>query len=167
MWFQDECRFGQKGCLSHVWAEKGSRPVRPLQNEYEWVYLYGAVNPISGESSALVLPWANTAMMQLHLNALSKRIGPDRHVVLILDNAGWHTSESLNVPGNITLLPLPTYTPELNVVERLWHWIKDHAFSNRVYPDYTELLNAVCTMWQDLPSQRIQSVCRCSWLHEN
>lgn len=167
MWFQDECRFGQKGCLSHVWAPRGSRPVRPLQNEYEWVYLYGAVNPISGESYALVLPWANTAMMQLHLNALSEQIGPDRHVVLILDNAGWHTSESLDVPGNITLLPLPAYTPELNVVERLWHWIKDHAFSNHIYPDYDDLLNAVSAMWQNLLPQRIQSVCRCSWLHEN
>ena len=43
-----------------MWARRGSRPVRPLQNEYEWVYLYGAVNPLTGESCALVLPWANT-----------------------------------------------------------------------------------------------------------
>jgi hypothetical protein len=153
--------------MTHVWAAKGSRPVVPLQNEYEWVYLYGAVNPMTGESCALVLPWANTDMMQLHLDAISEQVGPDRHVVLVLDNAGWHTTGRLSTPGNITLLPLPAYSPELNVIERLWHWLKDHEFSNRVYPDYDVLADAVCTMWKEVPSARIQSVCRCSWIHEN
>lgn len=106
-------------------------------------------------------------MMQMHLDAISQQIGPDRHVVLVLDNAGWHKSRSLTVPSNITLLPLPAYTPELNVVERLWHWIKDHEFSNRVYPDYDELADEVCLMWQHLLPKRIQTVCRCSWMHEN
>jgi len=127
----------------------------PLQNEYEWVYLYGAVNPVTGESCALVLPWANTNMMQLHLDAIGDQIGPDRHVVLVVDNAGWHRSGALNVPANITLLPLPAYTPELNVIERLWHWIKDHAFSNRVYPDYDILADAVSDMWRELPTDRM------------
>lgn len=131
------------------------------------MYLYGAVNPLSGESCALILPRADTQMMQLHLEALSRQVGPDRHVVLVLDNAGWHTTKRLEIPSNITLLPLPAYTLELNVIERLWHWLKAHEFSNRIYPDYDELAGAVCTMWQRLPAQRIQSVCRCSWLHEN
>jgi transposase len=131
------------------------------------VYLYGAVNPLSGESCALVLPWADTQMMQMHLEAISRQVGTDRHVVLVLDNAGWHTTGRLEVPSNITLLPLPAYTPELNVVERLWHWIKEHEFSNRVYPDYDELADSVCSMWQNLTMHRIQSICRCSWLHEN
>jgi len=153
--------------MSFVWAPRGSRPVRPQQNEYEWVYLYGAVNPLTGESCALVLPWADTQMMQMHLDAVSRHVGPDRHVVLVLDNAGWHTTGRLQVPPNITLLPLPPYTPELNVVERLWHWIKEHEFSNRVYPDYDQLAIAICAMWRKLKSPRIQTVCRCSWLHEN
>jgi len=55
----------------------------------------------------------------------------------------------------------------LNVIERLWHWIKDHEFSNRIYPDYGTLLDAVCAMWRTLQSQRIQTVCRCSWLRES
>ena len=150
-----------------MWAARGSRPVRPLQNEYEWVYLYGAVNPATGESCALVLPWADTAMMQLHLEAISRKVGADRHVVLVLDNAGWHTTGQLNVPKNITLLPLPPYTPELNVVERLWHWIKDHEFSNQSYPDYDTLADEVCAMWQHLDGERILTVCRCSWMHAN
>ncbi len=152
--------------MSHVWAPKGSRPVMPLQNEYEWVYLYGAVNPATGESCARVLPWANSEMMQLHLDAISEQVGPMRHVVLVLDNAGWHRSKSLAIPENITLLPLPPYSPEFNPIERLWHWLKDHEFSNRVYPDYEDLLDAVSDMWRELEEKRIQSVCACSWTHE-
>ena len=165
IWVQDESRFGQKGCLSHVWAPRGSRPVMPLQNEYEWVYLYGAVNPKTGESCALVLPWANTEMMQLHLNAISNQVGPHRHVVLVLDNAGWHGSKRLQVPANITLLPLPAYCPELNPIERLWHWLKDNEFSNRIYHDSEALLNAVADMWNTLTNERIKTVCACSWTH--
>lgn len=122
---------------------------------------------MTGESCALVLPWADTQMMQMHLDTLSRQVGADRHVVLVLDNAGWHTTGRLDVPPNITLLPLPAYTPELNVVERLWHWIKDKEFSNRIYPDYDQLAEAVCTMWQGLPTPRIQTLCRCSWLHQD
>jgi transposase len=106
-------------------------------------------------------------MMQMHLDALSQRVGSKRHVVLVLDNAGWHTTAGLKVPGNITLLPLPPYTPELNVVERLWHWIKDHEFSNRVYDDYEALTDCICSMWQRLQPERIQTVCACSWIPED
>lgn len=152
--------------MSHMWAPKGSRPVVPLQNEYEWVYLYGAVNPLTGDSCARILPWANTDMMQIHLDALSEHVGAARHIVLVLDNAGWHGSKALDVPENITLLPLPPYSPELNPIERLWHWLKDHEFSNRVYPDYDLLADAVSNMWTTLTPERIQSVCSCTWTHE-
>lgn len=103
----------------------------------------------------------------MHLDAISEQVGPQRHIVLVLDNAGWHTTAGLKIPTNITLLPLPAYTPELNVVERLWHWIKDHEFSNRVYEDYEELADNVSSMWQSLRSERIQTVCACSWLPED
>lgn len=149
--------------MTHVWAPKGSRPVVPLQNEYEWVYLYGAVNPNTGESYARVLPWANSEMMQIHLDAIRQQAGSNRHVVLVLDNAGWHRANGLKIPENISLLPLPPYSPELNPIERLWHWLKDHEFSNRVYPDYDELLMAVSDMWKRLKEKRIQSVCAYSW----
>lgn len=138
----------------------------PLQNEYEWVYLYGAANPQTGESCARVLPWANTEMMQIHLDAISEQVGPERHVVLVLDNAGWHGSHRLALPENISLLPLPPYSPELNPIERLWHWLKEHEFSNRVYPDYDDLLEAVSDMWNTLTIERIQSVCACPWTRE-
>jgi transposase len=60
------------------------------------------------------LPEVNTASMQMFLEAFAKTIAGDEHVALILDGAGWHSSKTLDVPANITLVPLPPYSPELN-----------------------------------------------------
>ena len=61
-----------------------------------------------------------------------------------------------------------SYPPEENPIERLWLWIKDHYFSNRIYRDYETLLEEVCRMWNRLDSARIQSVCRSAWIkHAN
>jgi hypothetical protein len=88
VWFQDEARIGQQGTLTTVWAEKGSRPTAVKQTEYEWVYLFAAVNPVSGESSAIICPYANTGYMNAHLQFISQEAGKDVHVVLVLDQAG-------------------------------------------------------------------------------
>jgi len=63
--------------------------------------------------------------MQIFLNGLSKTIVKNKHVALIIDNAGWHNSHNLKVPKNITLIPLPPYSPELNPMECVWRWIKE------------------------------------------
>ena len=119
VWFQDEARIGQQGTLTNVWAQRGSRPTIVKQTEYEWVYIYGAVNPGTGESSALITPTVNTDYMNAHLRCISQQVGPQRHVVLVLDRAGWHVAKALEVPANMTLLHLPPYSPELNPVERV------------------------------------------------
>ncbi len=77
------------------------------------MYLFGAVNPITGESSALLAPTVNTEYMNHHLRFLSERAGADVQVILVLDRAGWHVAKALEVPTNITLLYLPPYSPEL------------------------------------------------------
>ena len=79
--------------------------------------------------------------MNHHLRFISEQAGQDVHVVVVLDQAGWHIAKALQVPENITLLHLPPYSPELNPIERLWAYIKSHYLSNRVYKDYEELFD--------------------------
>jgi transposase len=164
VWFQDEARIGQQGTLTSVWAERGSRPTAVKQTEYEWCYLFAAVNPTSGASSALVAPTVNTALMNEHLRFISREAGPDVHVILVLDQAGWHVAKGLAVPANITLLHLPPYSPELNPVERVWGYLRSHHLSNRVYRDYNELFDETTTAWNLLHDTRLQSLTATSWL---
>jgi len=84
--------------------------------------------------------------------------------VPVLDQAGWHRSKSLQVPGNITLLPLPPYSPELNPIERVWSWLRSHHLSNRVFCDYDDLLQSGTRVWNTLTPERLRTLCRVEWL---
>lgn len=159
----DEARFGQQGTLTRVWAKKGSRPTAVKQTRYEWVYLYAAVEPATGASVALQAPGVNTGTMNVFLKMMSSELGPMDHAVLIMDQAGWHKSLALRVPDNITILYLPPYAPELNPVERLWAYMRQHYLSNRAYDGYQHLLDAGAEAWQRLTPQTLRSVCACDY----
>jgi transposase len=164
VFLMDEARFGQQGTLTSIWAPKGSRPVAVKQTRYEWVYLYGAVDPLTGDSSSLLLRHVDTEHMNAFLEVLSGTVAQDEHIVLVMDNAGWHRSKDLKMPSNITPLFLPPYSPELNPIERLWAYLKSHFLSNRVFADYAALLDAGCDAWTSLTADLIRSITATSWL---
>jgi len=80
---------------------------------YEWAYIFGAVCPERAIGAALVLPFADTEAMNLHLAEIARTVAAGAHAVLLLDGAGWHVGKDLAVPDNISLLKLPPYAPEL------------------------------------------------------
>jgi hypothetical protein len=164
-WFvQDEARVGQQGTLTRVWARTGSRPTAVRQTEYEWVYLWAAVEPATGAAVAMITPTVSTGLMNTFLAGLSGTLASGEHAVLVLDNAGWHVARALRIPDNITLLFLPAYSPELNPVERLWAWLRSHQLANRMYADYDELLRETDRAWLTLNEQTLKTVCACPWI---
>jgi len=163
-WYQDEARFGQQGTLTSVWAETGSRPQRLRQTEYEWVYVYAAVNALTGASSAMLAPTVNTDYMNAHLQFISAQVLPGNHAILVLDQAGWHKAQGLKVPQNLTLLHLPAYSPELNPVERVWAYLRSHYLSNRLFNDYDQLFDVTSAAWNRLDQERLKSICHTAWI---
>lgn len=160
----DEARIGQQGTLTRVWAATGSRPTAVRQTEYEWVYLWAAVEPASGASIAMITPTVNTELMNTFLHGLGQTLAPGEHAALVLDNAGWHVAKALVVPSNVTLLFLPPYSPELNPAERLWWWLRSHRLGNRIFTDYDDLLTTTNDAWLSLTEQTIKSLCACPWM---
>ena len=73
--------------------------------------------------------------------------------MLVLDQAGWHLSDKLDIPDNITLMPLPPKSPELNPVENIWQFIRDNWLSNRVFRSYEDILDHCCFAWNKLVDQ--------------
>ena len=142
MWFQDEARIGQKNTLTRVWGQTGSRPAAPKDLGFASAYVFGAVCPVEGKAAALIMPVCNTAAMNHHLSEISSQVAADAHAVVILDRAGWHRSQGLVVPGNITLLELPPYSPELNPVERIWHYLRSHWLANSVFISLADIMDA-------------------------
>jgi hypothetical protein len=129
IWHQDEARVGQQGTLTHVWADKGSRPAALRDQRRQSAYLFGAVCADRGVGAALVLPYANADAMSLHLAEISRHVTAGAHAVVVLDGAGWHqTGGRLQVPGNLSLLRLPPYSPELNPQENIWQYLRQTSF---------------------------------------
>lgn len=104
--------------------------------------------------------------MNIFLQQLSTQIKVGKHVALVLDNAGWHTANKLVIPENITLIPLPPYSPELNAMEQVWEWIKKHHLSNQCYENYEAIVEKVCQAWNDFSNNKklVQSLCSRKWL---
>lgn len=160
----DEARVGQKGTLTRVWAPTGSRPTLVKQCEYDWLYLWAAVDPASGDAIAMLTPTVNTELMQTFIDGLSGHIKGDEHAVLVLDNAGWHHAKALNWPTNVTPMFLPAYSPELNPAENVWQFLRSHHLSNQVFADYASMLCRVDAAWNSLDAARLRSLCRCPWI---
>jgi len=150
-----------------VWAERGTRPTAPKQTAYGNLYVLTAVCPTSGRAEGLVSPQLNTGVVQTFLDQLSATVPRRTHVVLVWDGAGYHSaSGTLVVPANITPITLPPYSPELNPFERLWLYLREHYWSNRVYPNLDALEDAAVDGWRAvcLRPERVRTVCRCEYL---
>ena len=91
--------------------------------------------------------------MTLHLEEIARAVAPGAHAVLLLDQAGWHLSAKLLVPDNITILPLPSKSPELNPTENIWQFMRDNWLSNRIFESYDDILDHCCEAWNKLIEQ--------------
>ena len=151
LWSQDEHRIGLKPILRRVWAKKGTRLRAVVRPRYQWMYLYGFVEPQSGKTSWLLMPTVNTEAFSLALCAFAQEqgVGSKKRLLLVMDQAGWHKSAALTVPQGLHLLFLPSHSPELQPAERLWP-LSNEPLANRVFASLDQL-------------EQVQAE-RCRWL---
>lgn len=154
VWCQDEARIGQKARTTRLWYERGQRPPGMVDQLYRSLHLFAARRPGHDEAFALARPRADAGTMEVFLQHLSRQLAPDVHAVLILDQAGWHDERALRVPRNITLLPLPSASPQLNPVERIWLYLRERYLSHRMLDDDDAVLDATCRAWNRLLNEK-------------
>ncbi len=97
--------------------------------------IFAAVRPATGEDVALVLPEVSTVAMAIFLESFAGARPAHVHGVMALERAGWHGSKKLTVPNNVSLAPLPPYSPELNPAERVWLFLRERFHFFRVLDD--------------------------------
>ena len=165
IWFQDEARVGQKGTLAYIWARRGTRPRAVQDTRYAWAYLFGAVCPERAVGAGLVLPYANTEAMNLHLVEIGKTVAPGAHAALVVDGAGWHVSDEVVVPDNISLVKLPPYAPELNPIENVWAYLRGTKLAHRLFKSYDDIVTACCDAWNTFiaDAKTVQSITTRQW----
>ncbi len=167
LWWQDEARIGQQTKLTRRWAARGTRPSAPRDQRRSSAWIFGAICPAEGKAAGIVMPACNSEAMGMHLEEIAFHVAPGAHAVVILDQAGWHGSNELVVPPNITLMPLPPRCPELNPVENVWQFMRDNWLSNRIFKSYDDIVDHCCFAWNRLVDQpwRIMSIGLRQWAH--
>ena len=144
---------GWTGRTCRRWYERGVRPPGLVDKRFTSLYLFAACRPGTDEAFALALPEATAASMAVFLERFARELGPGVHAALVLDRAGWHVARRLAVPANVTLVPLPAYSPELNPVERVWLYLRERFLSHRVLDGYPAVLDATCRAWNALTAE--------------
>jgi transposase len=157
VWAEDEHRLGLKPVRRRVWAPVGRRPVALGHHRYRWLHVIAFVQPTGGET----VWYLSTGLSKLFFAALLAAFaqetgaGRERHIVLVLDNAGWHGPKGLAVPEGISLVFLPPYSPELQPAEHLWPLV-DEAVANKHFVTLDALDAAVTTRCRRLDATTIK-----------
>lgn len=145
LWATDEHRHPPAGTrllplIRRVWAPIGQRPIAPVQQRYQWLYVCGFVRPTTGETEWWLLPTVTATVFGQMLAAFAQDggAGPTKRLALVLDGAGWHTGKEVQVPDGIHLLVQPSYSPELQPAEHLWPLTNEPLATVR-FPDLATL----------------------------
>lgn len=155
-WCQDETRLGLKTIQRRKLTAKGVKPVGKVQWQREAFYLYGVVEPKTGESFFYEFSHLDSVCFEHFLNLVSQQF-PNSLNIIQLDNCSAHTAKPLNVPDNILLLFQSPHCPELNPIERLWQHLKA-GLAWGIYQALDQLRDALRFRLQELQSQTIASL---------
>jgi hypothetical protein len=155
-----------QGRVCHRWFTRGQRPPGLCDQRYTWAHLFAAVQPETGRSFALVLPELNTNAMQVFLDTFAATLAADEHGVIVMDQAGWHVTDTLIVPNNVSIVLQPSYSPELNPVERVWLFLRERHLSHRLLNTYEAILEALSTAWKALTAEQLISLTHYPYVKE-
>ena len=142
VFFEDEARFGRISREMACWVRSDMIPSVAKQMIREYIYAYSALSPQTGDCFSMISPFCNTDAMNEFLQQISNKYSNYR-IILILDKAGWHISQTLEIANNIKLMHLNPYSPEQNPVELLWREIRRKYFHNIIFNSLDEVENTL------------------------
>ena len=159
----DEARFGLKSGPRRRGCPWGYRPPWIVQDRYEWWWRYAAVEPDTGDRCGLYLPYLDPVCLQRFIDALSRSYADD-FLLLVMDQAGSHRSQTMVSPEHIKPLLLPPYSPELNPVER-WFEALRATLSNQLFATIDALDQALTQALQPYweHTERLVQLTRFTW----
>lgn len=167
VWFFDEHRIGLKPILKKVWSPIGTRPTAIVKHQYEWLYVYGFVEPKSGKTLWYLIPRVNTEWMNVVLETFAIEAGANQNKIILLvqDRAGWHRSTKVNLPLGIETEFLPAYSPELQPAERLWSLVDEPIANENIetIDELEKILSKRCCVLNQM-TQEIKNLTNYHWL---
>lgn len=166
VWVQDETRYGCHTLVRRLWGLRGVRIVVPHQHKYQWGYIYGALEVVSGEAEFFFSPTVNLGVSQTFLQQIADS-DPEAEHVVIWDGAGFHQRPGHELlPAHVHIVMLPGYSPELNPIEKLWDILKD-GLCNKIFANVEAIESTLIPILQNW-SRHASDVLRLvgnGWMH--
>jgi hypothetical protein len=153
---QDESRFGLHTVSGRVMTLKGVKPVGRCQWPRDNFYVYGIVEPLTGEYFIEKRPKLNGETFQMFIDALAKKYC-DSIIVMQLDRASCHRSKQIDWPENLLPILQPAHAPELNPLERLWQYVK-RPLRGQNYKNLEQLWQQIQDIFHPLTAEVVRSL---------
>jgi hypothetical protein len=166
LFFEDEAAFGRMNYVRKCWVNQPNRAIVKKQAIREYLYAFTTVCPATGETCSIISPFCNTQAMNALLVEASKAFAHYR-IIMVMDSAGWHTTNKLILPENISILALPAYSPELNPTEHIWDYIREQKeFNNHTFESLDAVDHKLGVALNDLHNEKsiVKSMCGFDWL---
>lgn len=135
---------------------RGVKPIVEYQHIFKTTYLYGSYSPMTGDSFVWEINGVDSVIFEAYLEHFSK-YKPKEFKIVVIDNAGFHSTKNINVPENIYLLRIPPYNPELNPCEQVWQYIKNR-FKNQRFESMNELKKWLHQTVKNMSKETIKSI---------
>jgi transposase len=142
--------------LGRYLTDCGVKPIVKYQHIFKTTYLYGSYSPINGDSFVWEINGVNTKVFEAYLKEFSL-YNPKEYKIVVIDNAGFHSTKNIDVPENIYLLRIPPYNPELNPCEQIWQYIKNR-FKNQRFETIDNLKEWLHKMVNNMEAETIKSI---------
>lgn len=156
IYFQDESRFGLMTKQKRVLVSKGVKPVGKFQHSYKYLWLWGCFSPITGDAFYWETQKVDNAIFEGFLEDFAKT-GPRELKLVVIDNAGFHACQNIDLPENIRIIRIPAYSPELNPAEKIWQWMKDKV-AMKFFASTKDLQNKITEMVSQLTPESVKSI---------
>lgn len=153
---QDESRLGLMTIMRRIITAKGVKSIAPFQHKYKTFYLYGVVEPLTGEHFFFTFSHLDSLCFQAFIDQVAETFS-DTFNIFLLDRGTFHRAKDLEIPQNMYFIFQPAANPELNPIERIWQYIKDR-FALKNFTSLDELFNAVSTILKGVTQETFQSL---------
>lgn len=160
--FQDEALIKFHPALSRCWNKIGERKEVQTFDNHGKSAVFGSVNPFTGELIHTYGDTINQIFFLEHLNDIKKNY-PDKIIIIVLDNCKSHFTKKvqkfLDANKNFFLLFLPPYSPDFNVIERLWQVLKKAVTNNALFQSLEEVKIAASEFFKFLSTDEVKKIC--------
>ena len=126
------------------------------KHSYKYFWIWGSFSPITGDAHYMINDGVFKNAFCAYINDLAT-YKPRELKILIIDNAAFHSTQDIQIPENILLLPIPPYSPELNPAEKMWQYFKS-KIAMKIYDLIDVLEEKLTQLIKELDKHTIEQI---------